>query len=199
MNISQTGIDLIKGFEGLRLKAYKAVETEQYYTIGYGHYGSDVSRNESITKAQAEALLKKDLQRYVDAVEKYVKVKLNQNQFDSLVSFTYNCGIGALQNSTLLAKLNKGDYVGASKEFYKWNKSGGKVLKGLVTRRKKERDLFVKSVPQKQYINYTIKKGDTLSEIADKYDTTILAIMKANTSIISANHIVTGKVVKIPK
>jgi GH24 family phage-related lysozyme (muramidase) len=143
MNISQKGIDLIKSFEGLSLKAYKPVAGEKYWTIGYGHYGADVRQGQVITKEQAEALLKKDLQKYVDGVNSVLKVPINQNQFDALVSFAYNCGVGALQKSTLLKKLNAGDYVGASKEFGKWvHGAGGVVLKGLVTRRQKEAKLF---------------------------------------------------------
>lgn len=200
MKISQTGIDLIKSFEGLRLEAYKAVPTEQYMTIGYGHYGVDVKVGSKISKKQAEELLKKDLQRFVEGVDRYVKVKVNQHQFDALVSFSYNCGLGALQNSTLLAKLNTGDYSGAAKEFLKWTKSGGKELKGLVTRRNKEMNLFLKPIPTKiSYVNYKIKLGDTLTKIAIKHNTTVSAIMKANKSIESASRIIAGVTIKIPK
>lgn len=142
MNLSQKGLDLIKRFEGLRLVAYKVVPTEKHYTIGYGHYGQDVKASMRITEERAEELLKQDVSSFVNGVNQCVKVRLNQNQFDALVSFTYNVGIGALIKSTLLEKLNQGDYKGASNEFPRWNKSGGRVLNGLVTRRKVEKELF---------------------------------------------------------
>ena len=91
-----------------------------------------------ITQVQAEAYLKSDLTTYERAVNKYVKVPINQNQFDALVSFSFNCGIGALKTSTLLKKLNNKDYSGAAHELLKWNKSNGKVLNGLTKRRKEE-------------------------------------------------------------
>lgn len=143
---SAAGIALIKRFEGCRLVAYKAVPTEQYWTIGYGHYGPDVDKNMTITQAQANAYLKKDLAKFEKAVSDYVKIALNQNQFDALVSFCYNCGAGALSGSTLLKKLNTKDYAGAAKEFLSWNKSSGKVLAGLITRRAAEMALFLKEV-----------------------------------------------------
>lgn len=142
MNLSQKGLDLIKSFEGLVLHAYKAVSTEEYYTIGYGHYGQDVSKTLSITQEQAEELLKQDVKRFVDGVNKVLQVEVNQNQFDSLVSLAYNIGLGAFGRSTLLEKLNKRDFTGTAKEFDRWNKSGGVVLAGLVRRRKEERELF---------------------------------------------------------
>lgn len=207
MQISQKGIDLIKSFEGLRLTAYKAVPTEKYWTIGYGHYGSDVRHGEKITEAQAEALLKKDLQKYVDGVNSLVKVPVNQNQFDALVSFAYNCGVGALQTSTLLKKLNAKDYAGASLEFAKWNKSGGKVYQGLVTRRAKETALFNTPVavakpapvkPASKPETYTVKAGDTLSEIGVKYGLSVSAIKSMNG--LKSDMIYVGQVLRlVPK
>lgn len=144
MDISKNGVNFIANYEGLRLKAYKAVPTEKYYTIGYGHYGADVKPNQTITKEKALSMFKSDLKGYVQAVNDAVKVPLNQNQFDALVSLCYNIGIGGLKTSSLVARLNKGDYTGASNEFLLWNKSGGKVLQGLVNRRKAERALFLK-------------------------------------------------------
>ena len=95
MNISQRGIDLIKKYEGLRLKAYKPVATEIYWTIGYGHYGADVKEGMEITQKQAEEYLRKDCESSVKAVNA-LKRNLNQNQFDALVSFAFNCGAGNL-------------------------------------------------------------------------------------------------------
>ena len=97
MKTSTAGINLIKKFEGCRLNAYKPVPTEKYWTIGYGHYGPDVSQGMVITQAQAEIMLGIDLQKYEQAVERYTPFPLSQTQFDALVSFAYNCGAGNLQ------------------------------------------------------------------------------------------------------
>ena len=141
MNISQKGIDLVKSFEGLELKAYK--DSVGVLTVGWGSTGSHVTAGMTITKEQAEQLLKKDLERFEEGVSDLVKVPLNQNQFDSLVSFSFNLGLSNLKSSTLLKKLNASDYIGASKEFERWNRAGGKVLNGLTRRRIAERDLFL--------------------------------------------------------
>ncbi|MDA3732398.1 lysozyme [Niameybacter massiliensis] len=147
MNISKIGIDLIKSFEGCYLKAYKC--PAGVWTIGWGTTepinGVKPHEGMSITQQQADDLLVKNLKSYENAVNKYVTyTKLNQNQYDALVSFTYNCGAGALQKSDLLKKLNKGDVLGAADEFLRWNKGGGKVLSGLVRRREAEKKLFLK-------------------------------------------------------
>ena len=196
MKLSSNGLALLESFEGFRSKAYKVVKTEKYYTIGYGHYGPDVHFGDTITKAKAEALLKSDVAAAEKAVDKYVKVKLNQNQFDALVSFVYNVGAGAFSSSTLLKELNKGDYQAASAQFPRWNKSGGKVLPGLVTRREEEKALFDKPVMKKQK-TYTVKKGDTLSEIAEKFGTTVKEIAKLN-GIKDPDYITIGQKLKLP-
>ncbi|UQZ76861.1 hypothetical protein C2I17_21220 [Niallia circulans] len=147
MKLSNNGLSLIKSFEGVRLTAYKAVPTEEHWTIGYGHYGPDVRKNQTITQAQADAYLKSDVARFEKAVNDYVKVPLTQNQFDALVSFTYNCGAGALQRSTLLELLNQGKYEDAADQFDVWIKSGNKVLNGLVKRRAQEKELFLRDLP----------------------------------------------------
>ena len=143
MNISQNGINLIKNFEGCRLEAYKC--PAGVWTVGYGHTGSDVTQGTKITQEKAESLLKSDLTVHCNNVSKLVKVKLNQNQFDALVSFEYNIGYGNLSSSTLLKLLNQGDYTGAANQFDKWVYAGGKVLAGLQKRRKAEKELFLKS------------------------------------------------------
>lgn len=165
MNISQKGINLIKKYEGLRLEAYKPVPTEKYWTIGYGHYGSDVTKGMVITESYAEKLLRKDLEKFENYVNKYVKVPLTQEMFDSLVSFSFNVGGGSLQSSTLLKKLNAGDYTGASEEFGKWTKAGGKTLQGLVKRRTEEKTLFLSgripnatTLPSSQTQRFTVGK-----------------------------------------
>lgn len=135
--------ELIKSFEGLELEAYLC--PADIWTIGYGHTGN-VKEGDSITKAEAEALLDKDLQTFRNGVKRLVKVPLNENQFGALVSFAYNLGLGSLQNSTLLKMLNAGDYTGAADQFLRWNKSGGKVLTGLVRRREAERAVFLTPV-----------------------------------------------------
>ena len=134
------GIELIKQFEGCKLKAYKC--PSGVWTIGYGHT-KGVSEGDTITQEEALNLLKEDLKIYEDYVNKYVTISLNQNQFDALVSFTYNCGPGSLKSSTLLRKLNQNEIYGASEEFTKWVKSKGKILEGLVKRRKAEQELFL--------------------------------------------------------
>jgi len=135
--------ELIKSFEGLELEAYLC--PANIWTIGYGHTGN-VKEGDSITKAEAEALLDKDLQTFRNGVKRLVKVPLNENQFGALVSFAYNIGLGSLQSSTLLKMLNAGDYTGAADQFLRWNKSGGKVLTGLVRRREAERAVFLTPV-----------------------------------------------------
>jgi GH24 family phage-related lysozyme (muramidase) len=137
---SQAGIDLIKSFEGLRLKAYVCPAGK--LTIGYGHT-EGVAPRDAICAIGAENLLRKDLVYFEAGVSKLLKVTVRQSQFDALVSFAFNLGLGALKRSTLLRKLNAGDDYGAADEFLRWNKSGGKVLEGLTRRRKAEREMFL--------------------------------------------------------
>jgi lysozyme len=144
MKLSKAGADLIKKYEGCRLTAYLC--PANVWTIGWGHTGN-VKKGQVITQAQADALFDKDIQRFVDGVNQAVKVEVTQNQFDALVSFAYNCGVGALQKSKLLEYVNKKQFNKASAEFNKWNKGGGKVLQGLVKRRNDEQALFDKPVP----------------------------------------------------
>ncbi|WP_140921452.1 lysozyme [Limnobaculum xujianqingii] len=139
METSQTGINLIKEFEGCRLKAY--VCPAGVLTIGYGHT-DQVKRGDEITISQAERYLRGDLVKFEADVSRLVRVPLTQGQFDALVSFAYNVGSRALSTSTLLKKLNAQDYIGAAHEFQRWNKADGKVLDGLVKRRRMERRRF---------------------------------------------------------
>ena len=141
MNISQKGINLIKNFEGCRLTAYKC--PANILTIGYGHTGSDVHTGQKITQEEAEKLLRQDLIVHCNNVSRLVKVPLNQNQFDALVSFEYNVGYGAFMNSTLLKLLNQKKYKEASEQFGRWRFAGGKILAGLVKRREAEKQLFL--------------------------------------------------------
>lgn len=151
MKISNKGIDLIKQFEGCKLTAYKC--PAGVWTIGYGHTAT-AKQGMTITQAKAIELLRNDLARFEAGVNTYVKVQINQNQFDALVSFSFNVGTGALKTSTLLKKLNAKDFKGAADEFLRWNKSNGKVLAGLTKRREKERELFL--------TNIDFKVGDTV-------------------------------------
>lgn len=147
MDISTSGLEMIKSFEGLRLKAYKAVSTEKYYTIGYGHYDSDITKDMTITKAQAEQLLKQDLENAIRNVNTYnSKYNFNQNQFDALVSFAFN--IGSIHQLTALGTRSKATI---GNKMLQYTKSGGKVVKGLVIRRQKEHDLYVTPVNTLDY------------------------------------------------
>lgn len=144
MNISPTGVSLVKHFEGLFLQAYLC--PAKIWTIGYGHTGlkhndGTVKRGRVITEDEAERLLALDLNtKYAPGVKRLLRVPVTQAQFDALVSFHFNTG--ALNSSTLLRKLNVGDTAGAAKEFDKWTRGGGRVLPGLVRRRRAERRLF---------------------------------------------------------
>jgi len=142
MRTSQRGLSLIKSFEGLRLLAYR--DAVGVWTIGYGATRG-VKAGMSITKEQAERMLLNDVQRFEPEVERLVQVPLSSSQWDALVSFTYNLGAANLESSTLLRKLNAGDYAGAAEQFPRWNKAGGKVLPGLVRRREAERVLFLEA------------------------------------------------------
>ena len=142
MKSSDLLIRKIKEFEGLSLKAYKPVKTERYYTIGYGHYGSDVKANQVITEKQAENLLKKDLEKFEAYVNK-LDVCVKQFQFDALVDFSFNLGTAALGRSTLLKHIRaKKPEQYIREEFAKWVNSGGVPLRGLKIRRQWEADRF---------------------------------------------------------
>ncbi|MFZ5201594.1 lysozyme [Enterobacter kobei] len=145
MQTSEKGIALIKQFEGCKLTAYQ--DSVGVWTIGYGWTqpvdGKPIRAGMTIKQETAERLLKTGLVSYESDVSRLVKVGLTQWQFDALVSFTYNLGARSLSTSTLLRKLNAGDYAGASDEFLRWNKAGGKVLNGLTRRREAERALFM--------------------------------------------------------
>jgi lysozyme len=144
--ISDVGVDLISGFEDTRFKAYD--DGVGVWTIGTGTTvypnGVRVKQGDTCTLDQAKAYFKHDLAKFEKAVNSSVIVPLTQNQFDALVSLTYNIGAGAFKGSTLLKLLNKGDYQGAADQFPAWKKAGGKVLPGLVRRREAERALFLK-------------------------------------------------------
>ncbi|WP_333666453.1 lysozyme [Acinetobacter guillouiae] len=145
-HVSPQGVDLICGFEGLELKAYD--DGVGVCTIGYGTtiypHGKAVQYGDTCTIEQAKNYMQYDLRRFEQAVSAAVNVPLNQNQFDALVSLSYNIGIGAFKNSTLLKLLNATDYHAASHQFDVWIKAGGKTVQGLVNRRAVEKTLFLK-------------------------------------------------------
>lgn len=141
MKLNKAGRDLIKRFEGCKLKAY--YDAVGVLTIGYGHTGSDVRVGQQITQQEAEDLLNADLDKFVKGVEKLVTRTLTDNQFSALVSLAYNIGLGNLKKSTLLKNLNAGNVVAVTVSWVKWNKAGGKVLKGLTARRGAEIELFL--------------------------------------------------------
>jgi GH24 family phage-related lysozyme (muramidase) len=138
--INADGLRLLKSFEGLRLDAYQ--DSVGVWTIGYGTT-TGVRPGMRITAAQAEALLKRDLQIFERTVSENVNVPLTDDQFSALVSFTYNVGGSAFANSTLLRLLNQKDYQGAADQFLRWDKAGGSALPGLTRRRQAERALFL--------------------------------------------------------
>ena len=150
MKISKAGIDFIIGFEGFCANACKCVSTEKYYTIGYGHYGADVKKDDTITKEEARKLLENDLLSFEKKVSKYdSKYDFNQNEFDALVSFAYN--VGNIDQLTANGTRSR-DKI--SECMLRYNKSGGKVLNGLTKRRKAERELFLTKVFTSYYSKY---------------------------------------------
>ena len=140
MVISKSGIDLIKRFEGCRLKSYRDVVG--VWTCGYGHTGPDIKPGRTITNDTATDYLEADLAKFENAVTHLVKVSLTQCQFDALVCLIYNIGVSHFSTSTLLKHLNAGDFTAAANEFPNWDKAGGKQVPGLLTRRCAERSLF---------------------------------------------------------
>lgn len=180
---SQDGVDLIKSFEGLRLTAYKPVPTEVHWTIGYGRYSPSIKQGQTITKETAETWLKEDLAKY----EAYVNDKnivpitdsLNQNQFDALVSFCYNCGQGNLKT------LCKGRSISQiSDAMLLYNKSSGTILAGLSRRRKAERELLLKPVSVEVKKNMRKEDVDFILSIMSKY----WGDMAGNTKIQNETH-----------
>ena len=139
MQISKAGLDLIKRFEGCVLTAY--LDVIGMHTIGYGHTGG-VKIGDKITQEQADKLLENDVLVRVNAVNNALRRPVTQGQFDALVSFTYNVGVGNFQRSTLLKMINRGEAADASPQFLLWNKAGGKVFAGLTRRREAEKAMY---------------------------------------------------------
>lgn len=139
LQYSVRGRKFTEGFEGLRLESYR--DPRGVITIGFGHTGNDVHELQTCTQEEADAWLARDIDWAVKEVKRMVKVPLNQNQFDSLVDFVFNEGSGNFERSGLLRAVNA-QHADASREFLPWNEAGGKVLPGLVRRRKAEAELF---------------------------------------------------------
>lgn len=156
MKVSQKCINQIKQDEGVRNKPYQCPAL--LWTVGVGHVIDPnhakvkladrkqlpipAGWNRVLSGEEIDNILRNDLNRFESGVIRLVKVPLTQGQFDALVSFSFNVGLGNLQNSTLRMKINRGDYVGAAEQFLVWTKAGGKVLKGLVIRRTHEKEMF---------------------------------------------------------
>lgn len=139
MRTSKKGIDLIKGFEGFRAEAYKC--PAGVWTVGYGTT-KNITAGMVVTETQAENLLKDHLEKTEDMLTA-LNLYVTQSQFDALMSFVYNCGIGAFRHSGLFAAIkNNPDGADVEHEWLKWTKAGGKELAGLVKRRKKELELY---------------------------------------------------------
>ena len=147
MKYSRDGLHLTEQFEGVRLTAYPDPGTGgDPWTIGYGHTGPEVHSGMTITQEQAENYLAEDVKKAEADVNAKVNVEITQNEFDALVDFAFNCGCGNLNNSTLLKKLNAGDYEGAAQEFLKWDMAAGHHMAGLLRRRQAEELLFLKDM-----------------------------------------------------
>lgn len=156
MKVSSKCIQQIKQDEGVKARAYQCPAL--LWTIGVGHVIDPTHArvpfadrkqlpipsgwDRVLSNDEIDEILRKDLARFESGVLRLIKVPMTQGQFDALVSFSFNVGLGNLQNSTLRMKINRGDYEGAAEQFLVWTKAGGKVLKGLVIRRTHEKDMF---------------------------------------------------------
>ena len=143
MKLNEAGIDLIKSFESLRLTAYPDPGTgAEPWTIGYGHTG-DVSEGDTCTEDEANQYLQDDLSKFIQGVTDLLTVELTDNQFSSLVSFAFNCGLHNLKTSTLLREINDSNYNHILANFEMWDHAGGQVMNGLLRRRHAEANLFL--------------------------------------------------------
>jgi lysozyme len=157
MNVSDKAIKMIVHHEGLRLKPYRC--PAKLWTIGVGHvlypeqgklsinerdgFALKQEDNRTFTQEEVSNILKADLKRFEQGVDRFITTQLSQGMFDALVSFSFNVGLGTLQRSTLRQKLNRGDKEGAAEELLKYCMAGGKILKGLQNRRLDEKALFL--------------------------------------------------------
>ena len=205
MKVSENGVDLITKWEGFRSKAY--LDVAGVWTIGYGHT-KGVQNGDTITKTQAKKWLTSEIERHVAKIFDYVKVDLTQGQFDALASFHYNLGANILKGTTLLTYINQQNWKAVAEEMKKFNRAGGRVVKGLVNRRNEEAQYFLDHSPKpttsknqsstKKTPTYTVKKGDTLSKIAKDQHTTVDTLLKLNTDIKDKNKIEVGQKINLP-
>lgn len=143
---SQNGVELIKRFEGLRLEKYQ--DCTGRWTIGYGHLiKNNETFNNALTPREALVLLLNDIHETEREVFQILTSDVNQNQFDALISFTFNIGIKNLTNSTLLALVNQKKYQPAAAQFLRWNLAGGHICNELTQRREAESELFLRPLP----------------------------------------------------
>ena len=178
MTVDQQTIDHLKKWEGLRLQAYPDPGSRDGnpWTIGYGHTSDGfmrVAKGLRITQAEAEAALRHDAGEAAAAINNLVKVPLADNQQGALISFVFNVGIGAFGKSTLLKKLNGGDYNSVPGELARWNKNDGKVMAGLTNRRSAEAGLWAKGA----FVTSRNVKADTPSKWA-AFMAAIVALFK---------------------
>ena len=171
MKVSPAGESFIMQHEGSSLSAYQ--DQRGIWTIGYGHTGSvdgvPIGAGMTITAEKQAELFHYDINNSADVVRNTVKTPLSQNEFDALTSLAYNIGPNAFKNSTLVKNLNQGDKAGAAKEFERWNKTDGKVNKGLTNRRKAEKDLFLRKDKNKSGGAGNGSSGSNSSPINGKY------------------------------
>lgn len=197
MKLSNKMLDIIKNYEGLSSKAIK-LSGETYYTIGYGHYGSEVKEGQTITQNEALELLRSDVNVFENGVRSSVKVPITQNQFDALVSLAYNIGVGAIASSDTVKHLNNGEIGHAAVDIPSWRRGMGyQILPGLEKRRQTELEFFavgqdfvitdsmnIRSGPG---TNYPVKKVSQLSEngrkCAQNESMTADAVFKPNTEV----------------
>lgn len=144
MQYSKSGVALTERFEGCKLVGYPDIKGIP--TVGYGHTGPEVYIGMVITQLQAEQFLLNDIQHAVNCVNHLVTVQLTQPEFDAVVDLVFNIGSGNFASSTLLKKLNAGDFPGAAAEFEKWAHAGGQVVAGLLRRRQAEEAEFNQQV-----------------------------------------------------
>ncbi len=204
LSLSDSGVELIAGFEGFSGTLYD--DPAGHCTIGFGHLvhlgpcdgrASEAPYENGITRSEASALPREDASVAEDAVRRLIEVPLNQNQFDALVSFTFNLGGGALEGSTLRARLNRGEYDAVPLELDKWVKAGGAVLPGLVRRRAREGEVWSHGYQTPERL-HRIEPGETLGGIARLYGVTVEALVVAN-DIADPNRIRAGRELIIPR
>lgn len=162
MKLDAEGKRLVYSFEGLHTDLKNGTYAAYLCPAGvptiYCGLTKGVKLGMVVTKEQGESMFEQEIAKFEDAVTRLVTVPINQNEFNALVSFAYNCGEGALAKSSILRRLNKGDRKGAAQAFHLWNKGGGRVLAGLVSRRAREAALFLKPVdkPEEPFMPQTV-------------------------------------------